>query len=101
MSPPSILVIDGNRHDIRDQQVAAGGAATGEAYARTLASLAAVRCDIVHPADGEVRWSQSGGVSAYDGVAITGSALAETSNAFKSMRTLLTLSRRMLGKSIR
>ena len=75
MSPPSILVVDGNRREVREQQVAAGGSPTGEAYARTLESLAAVRCDIVRPADGEVRWPQSGGVSAYDGVAITGSAL--------------------------
>jgi GMP synthase (glutamine-hydrolysing) len=75
MSAASILVIDGNRLEIREQQVAAGGSATGEAYARTLESLAAVRCDIVRPADGEVRLPQAGGVSAYDGVAITGSAL--------------------------
>lgn len=75
MSRPSILVIDGNRLDVRDQQVAAGGSPTGEGYARTLESLAPVRCDIVRPADGEVRFPQAGGVAAYDGVAITGSAL--------------------------
>ncbi|HEY2275502.1 MAG TPA: type 1 glutamine amidotransferase [Steroidobacteraceae bacterium] len=75
MSLASILVVDGNRLDVREQQVAAGGSPTGEAYARTLESLAAVRCDIVRPADDEVRWPEGGGVSAYDGVAITGSAL--------------------------
>ena len=75
MSRPAVLVIDGNRAAIREQQVAAGGSPTGEGYARTLESLAAVRCDIVHPADGEVRLPQAGGVGAYDGVAITGSAL--------------------------
>lgn len=75
MSPATVLVIDGNRAAVRDQQVAAGGSPTGEAYARTLASLAAVRCDIVRPADGEVRFAHSGGLAAYDGVAITGSAL--------------------------
>lgn len=75
MSRPSVLVIDGNRLSVREQQVAAGGSPTGEAYARTLESLAAVRCDIVRPADGAVRLPQAAGVSGYDGVAITGSAL--------------------------
>lgn len=75
MSRPSVLVIDGNRSGVREQQVAAGGSPTGEAYARTLESLAAIRCDIVRPADGEVRLPQAGGLGAYDGVAITGSAL--------------------------
>jgi GMP synthase (glutamine-hydrolysing) len=75
MSPASVLVIDGNRAATREQQVAAGGSPTGEAYARTLESLAAVRCDIVRPADGEVRFPQAAGLPAYDGVAITGSAL--------------------------
>src|SRR5579863_8424037 len=75
MSRPAVLVIDGNRLDVREQQVAAGGSPTGEAYARTLESLAAVRCDIVRPADGEVRLPEAAGLSAYDGVAITGSAL--------------------------
>lgn len=75
MSRPSILIIDGNRAAIREQQVAAGGSPTGEAYARTLESLAAVRCDIVRPADGEVRLPEADGLSGYDGVAITGSAL--------------------------
>ena len=75
MSQPSVLVIDGNRAAIREQQVAAGGSATGEGYARTLETLAAVRCDIVRPADGEVRFPRPSGLGGYDGVAITGSAL--------------------------
>ena len=75
MSLPAVLVVDGNRAAVRDQQVAAGGSPTGEAYARTLESLAAVRCDIVRPADGEVRWPRPSGLAGYDGVAITGSAL--------------------------
>src|SRR5579863_3121445 len=75
MSRPAVLVIDGNRLDVREQQVAAGGSPTGEAYARTVESLAAVRCDIVRPADGEVRLPEAAGLGAYDGVAITGSAL--------------------------
>jgi GMP synthase (glutamine-hydrolysing) len=75
LSRPSILVIDGNRREVREQQVAAGGSLTGEAYARTLESLAAVRCEIVRPADGEVRLGEDAGLGGYDGVAITGSAL--------------------------
>ncbi|HYK99662.1 MAG TPA: type 1 glutamine amidotransferase [Steroidobacteraceae bacterium] len=75
MSRPSVLVVDGNPSGVRERQVAAGGSPTGEAYARTLESLAAVRCDIVRPADGEVRLPQARGLGAYDGVAITGSAL--------------------------
>ena len=75
MSRPAILVIDGNRAAIREQQVAAGGSPSGEGYARTLESLAAVHCDIVRPADGEVRLAPATGLAAYDGVAITGSAL--------------------------
>lgn len=75
MSLAAVLVIDGNRAAVREQQVAAGGSPTGEAYARTLESLAEVRCDIVRPADGEVRFPRSCGLAGYDGVAITGSAL--------------------------
>jgi GMP synthase (glutamine-hydrolysing) len=63
-----VLVIDGNRALIREQQVAAGGEPSGEGYARVLASLAAVSCDIVRPAPGRE-------LAGYDGVAITGSAL--------------------------
>ncbi|HUL46806.1 MAG TPA: type 1 glutamine amidotransferase [Steroidobacteraceae bacterium] len=75
MSPATVLVIDGNRAAVREQQVAAGGSPTGEAYARTLERLAAVRCDIVRPADGEVHLPHPSGLAGYDGVAITGSAL--------------------------
>ncbi|HYL03848.1 MAG TPA: type 1 glutamine amidotransferase [Steroidobacteraceae bacterium] len=75
MDPPSVLVIDGNRAATREQQVAAGGSPSGEGYARVLESLAPVRCDIVRPADGEVRFAHAEGLRHYDGVAITGSAL--------------------------
>jgi len=70
-----ILVIDGNRAATREQQVAAGGQPSGEGYARTLRGLAAVGCDIVRPADSEVRFAPGSGIGDYDGVAITGSAL--------------------------
>src|SRR5262249_52113651 len=75
MSLPRVLVIDGNRAAIREQQVASGGSPTGEAYARTLETLAAVRCDIVYPADAEVALGDAADLGGYDGVAITGSAL--------------------------
>jgi GMP synthase (glutamine-hydrolysing) len=75
MSRPRVLVIDGNRAATREQQVAAGGSPTGRAYARTLESLAAVECDVVCPADGEVRLDGAAGLGSYQGVAITGSAL--------------------------
>src|ERR1700730_13790077 len=75
MAAASILVIDGNRAATREQQVAAGGQPTGEGYAQGLKSRADVSCDIVRPADGEVRFASGSGLSSYDGVAITGSAL--------------------------
>jgi GMP synthase (glutamine-hydrolysing) len=71
----SVLVIDGNRAAIREQQVAAGGQPSGEGYAEVLKSLAAVSCDIVRPADGAVQFAAGSGLSSYDGVVITGSAL--------------------------
>ena len=75
MDRPSILVIDGNKAATREQQVAVGGQPTGEGYAGVLAQLADVSCDVVRPADGEVQLASPGGLAAYDGVAITGSAL--------------------------
>lgn len=74
MGQPRILVIDGNRAATREQQVAAGGQPSGEGYVQALQALADVSCDIVRPADGEVRLA-SAGLGSYDGVAITGSAL--------------------------
>jgi GMP synthase (glutamine-hydrolysing) len=75
MAEASILVIDGNRAATREQQIAAGGQSSGEGYAQVLQSLAAVSCDIVRPADGEVQFPSGSGLTSYDGVAITGSAL--------------------------
>jgi GMP synthase (glutamine-hydrolysing) len=75
MSQPRILVIDGNRAATREAQVAAGGQPTGEGYERVLRQLAAVDCEIVRPADGEVHWSGGVGLADFDGAVITGSAL--------------------------
>jgi GMP synthase (glutamine-hydrolysing) len=74
MGEPRILVIDGNRAATREQQVAAGGQPSGEGYVQVLQGLAQVSCDIVRPADGEVRLAAAD-LGSYDGVAITGSAL--------------------------
>ncbi len=75
MGKPRILVIDGNRAATREQQVAAGGQPSGEGYVGVLQRLAPLDCDIVRPADGEVRFPAGVGLGDYDGVAITGSAL--------------------------
>jgi GMP synthase (glutamine-hydrolysing) len=75
MTTAKVLVIDGNRAATREQQVAAGGSPSGEGYARVLEGLGPVRCEIVRPADGEVHFAHPEGLSHYDGVAITGSAL--------------------------
>jgi len=75
MTIPRILVIDGNRAATREQQIAAGGQATGEGYVQVLEELAPVACDIVRPADGEVSFPGGVALVDYDGVAMTGSAL--------------------------
>jgi GMP synthase (glutamine-hydrolysing) len=75
MPPPRVLVIDGNLAATREQQVAAGGQASGEGYAQVLEELSAVSCDVVRPADAEVRFAGGRELASYDGVAITGSAL--------------------------
>jgi GMP synthase (glutamine-hydrolysing) len=75
LSRACILVIDGNRAVTRQQQVAAGGSASGEGYVEVLRALADVDCEIARPADGEVRFPPGTGIDSFDGVAITGSAL--------------------------
>jgi len=76
MSPLRILVIDGNLAETRRRQVAAGGQPSGEGYVATLQGLRpGIRCDIVRPADGDVTLPGDAGFEAYQGVAITGSAL--------------------------
>ncbi len=75
VSSASILIMDGNRAATRAQQIAAGGQASGEGYAQVLQALAPVSCDIVRPADEAAPAPRAGGWDAYDGVAMTGSAL--------------------------
>jgi len=76
MGTPRVLVIDGNRAEIRARQVAAGGHDSGDGYALVLRGLLPeLACDIVRPADAEPRLPQGVQLADYDGVAITGSAL--------------------------
>jgi GMP synthase (glutamine-hydrolysing) len=76
MAAPRILVIDGNRAVTRQQQVAAGGSPSGEGYVQVLESLhPGLQCDIVRPADAAVSLPDGVSLDAYNGVAITGSAL--------------------------
>jgi GMP synthase (glutamine-hydrolysing) len=73
---PRVLVVDGNRAETRARQVAAGGHDSGDGYVETLLGLVPdLRCDIVRPADGEVRLPPGVALADYDGVAMTGSAL--------------------------
>ena len=70
-----ILVIDGNVAEIREKQIAALGYDSGQGYARVLRRLdARLEVDIVNTADGAVL-PPGGGLSSYDGVTMTGSAL--------------------------
>jgi len=69
------LVIDGNVAEIRARQVAALGYDSGHGYARVLKRIdATLEVDIVAPADGAAL-PPGAGLSSYDGVTMTGSAL--------------------------
>jgi GMP synthase (glutamine-hydrolysing) len=73
--PPRLLVVEGNTADSRAKQVAAGGITMSDGYAEVLRRLAAdAVVDICYPADPGANLP-IGGLAAYDGVAITGSAL--------------------------
>jgi GMP synthase (glutamine-hydrolysing) len=70
-----ILVIDGNVAEIRARQEAALGYDSGNGYARVLKRIdAALEVDIVTTADGATL-PPGTGLSSYDGVTMTGSAL--------------------------
>lgn len=76
MGAPRLLVIEGNTAEGRARSVAAGGAVASDHYAKLLRSLlpgAAV--DICLPADPGANLPDKAGLAAYDGVAMTGSAL--------------------------
>lgn len=71
-----LLIVDGNRAEVRTRQQAAGGSPTAEGFIAALHEIdAALSCDIVRPADEPVRFPASRTLGDYAGVAITGSAL--------------------------
>jgi GMP synthase (glutamine-hydrolysing) len=72
---PRLLVVEGNTAELRARQVAAGGQIMSDGYADLLRKLLPdAVVDICYPADPGANLA-AGGLAAYDGVAITGSAL--------------------------
>lgn len=80
MTDARILVVEGNNAVIREKAEKGGYLPTGQQYAETLrdlmpsAGLPDLAIDIVYPTDGPVSLP-AGGLHAYAGVALTGSAL--------------------------
>ncbi len=76
MSPPRLLVIEGNTAEGRAQQIAAGGGIASEGYAKLLRGLLpGAEIDIVFAADPGAELPRGATLEGYDGAAITGSAL--------------------------
>ena len=76
MDGPRLLIVEGNLAEVRSRQIALIGHDAGEGYIRVLKRLLpSATCDVIHPADGEVSLADGVGLSSYDGVVITGSAL--------------------------
>ena len=74
--PLHLLVIEGNAHAARENYRAAFGQTASESYAAVLGEIAPdATVDICCPADEDARLPDAAGLEAYDGVAITGSAL--------------------------
>jgi GMP synthase (glutamine-hydrolysing) len=74
LNVPRLLVVEGNIASDRRRIAESAGATPGESYAKVLNSLAPeARVDICTPADADA--SLAAPLDAYDGVAITGSAL--------------------------
>ena len=72
---PRLLVVEGNTAELRARQVTAGGQIMSDGYADLLRRLLPdAIVDICYPADPGANLP-IGGLAAYDGVAITGSAL--------------------------
>ncbi len=71
-----LLVVEGNERAMRDVHRAGFGKSPSQSYADILCQLAPdAVCDICFPADDGANLPDSGGLTGYDGVAITGSAL--------------------------
>jgi GMP synthase (glutamine-hydrolysing) len=76
MSPPRLLVLEGNSPEARAAQVAAGGTVASQGYATLLRELLpSAVVDICFPADRGTNLPDSAGLESYDGIAVTGSAL--------------------------
>lgn len=76
MPAPRLLIVEGDTAESRALEVAAGGVATSDGYARVLRDLCPrAAIDIVFPADAGSFLPDGGAMEAYDGIAITGSAL--------------------------
>lgn len=76
MAPLRLLVAEGNVRATRERVAGMTGLEPAESYARVLAEIApGATVDIVRPADEGANLPGPEGLSAYDGVAITGSAL--------------------------
>jgi GMP synthase (glutamine-hydrolysing) len=71
-----LLVIEGNVREVRERHKQGFGKTYSESYADVLRLLADdAQCDVCFAADAGVNLPDSGGLTGYDGVAITGSAL--------------------------
>lgn len=77
MSALRLLVVEGNVKAARERAVASGGSVASTHYAALLQSLAppGARVDVCFPADPGANLPDAAGLSGYDGIAITGSAL--------------------------
>jgi GMP synthase (glutamine-hydrolysing) len=76
MPSPRFLVVEGNTASGRARHQAAGGTVASEGYANLLHELVpGAIVDIAYPADSGANLPDRSGLEAYDGVAITGSAL--------------------------
>ncbi len=73
---PKFLVVDGYRKQGREELIAGGATPGGELYSRMLKKcLPGCRVDIIYPADVGVSLPKGTDISAYDGIAWTGSSL--------------------------
>ena len=71
-----LLVVEGNTRETRETFKAGWGQSPAEQYASVLNGLAPdAVCDICMPADHGANLPDAGGLSGYDGVALTGSSL--------------------------
>lgn len=74
--PLRLLVVDGNTREQRESHAAGYGSQPGEAYADVVRSIARESItDICLPADAGANLPDGAGLSSYDGIFLTGSAL--------------------------